>query len=134
MNIEPARKNGDPTFAVAFGGGGARGLAHIHVIEVLDEMGVRPTAISGSSIGAIMGASMASGMTPCSKKPRSPPFAADPGSCECSFASRANSPGVRFTCCRIVSILARAAFCSASGASAGIWMRMWLARRSSSVA
>lgn len=52
-----------PTFAVAFGGGGARGLAHIHVIEVLDELGIRPRAISGSSIGAIMGAGMASGMS-----------------------------------------------------------------------
>ena len=44
-----------PSFAVAFGGGGARGLSHIHVIEVLDELGIRPTAIAGSSIGAIMG-------------------------------------------------------------------------------
>ncbi|MDR7032693.1 patatin-like phospholipase family protein [Mesorhizobium sp. BE184] len=51
-----------PTFGVAFGGGGARGLAHIHVIEALDELGVRPVAIAGSSIGAIMGAGMASGM------------------------------------------------------------------------
>ncbi|MFI0843613.1 patatin-like phospholipase family protein [Mesorhizobium sp. IMUNJ 23232] len=52
-----------PTFAVAFGGGGARGLAHIHIIETLDELGIRPVAISGSSIGAIMGAGMAAGMT-----------------------------------------------------------------------
>ncbi|MEQ1953314.1 patatin-like phospholipase family protein [Mesorhizobium sp. CN2-181] len=52
-----------PTFAVAFGGGGARGLAHIHVIEALDELGIRPVAISGSSIGAIMGAGMAAGMS-----------------------------------------------------------------------
>jgi NTE family protein len=52
-----------PTFAVAFGGGGARGLAHIHVIETLDELGIRPVSISGSSIGAIMGAGMAAGMT-----------------------------------------------------------------------
>lgn len=52
-----------PSFAVAFGGGGARGLAHINVIEVLDELGIRPTMIAGSSIGAIMGAGMASGMT-----------------------------------------------------------------------
>lgn len=52
-----------PTFAIAFGGGGARGLAHIHVIEALDELGIRPTAIAGSSIGAIMGAGMAAGMT-----------------------------------------------------------------------
>ncbi|TPL40076.1 patatin-like phospholipase family protein [Mesorhizobium sp. B2-4-6] len=51
-----------PTFGVAFGGGGARGLAHIHIIEALDEIGIKPVAIAGSSIGAIMGAGMASGM------------------------------------------------------------------------
>lgn len=53
----------EPNFAVAFGGGGARGLAHIHVIKALDEMGIRPVAISGSSIGAMMGAGMAAGMS-----------------------------------------------------------------------
>ncbi len=58
-----AKPEGGPTFAVAFGGGGARGLAHIHVIETLDELGIRPTAIAGSSIGAIMGAAMAAGMS-----------------------------------------------------------------------
>lgn len=52
-----------PTVAIALGGGGARGLAHIHVIEVLDEFGIRPVLISGASIGAIMGAAMACGMT-----------------------------------------------------------------------
>ena len=52
-----------PTVAIAFGGGGARGLAHIHVIEALDELGIRPVAIAGSSIGAIMGAGMAAGLT-----------------------------------------------------------------------
>ena len=52
----------NPTFAVAFGGGGARGLAHIHAIEALDELGIKPVAIAGSSIGAIMGAGMAAGM------------------------------------------------------------------------
>ena len=52
-----------PTVAIALGGGGARGLAHIHVIEVLDELGIRPVLISGASIGAILGAAMASGMT-----------------------------------------------------------------------
>ncbi|TPI41066.1 patatin-like phospholipase family protein [Mesorhizobium sp. B3-1-9] len=51
-----------PTFGVAFGGGGARGLAHIHIIEALDDLGIKPVAIAGSSIGAIMGAGMASGM------------------------------------------------------------------------
>lgn len=56
-------KPGGPSFAVAFGGGGARGLAHIHVIEALDDLGIRPVALAGSSIGAIMGAGVASGMT-----------------------------------------------------------------------
>ncbi len=58
-----AETSSSPSFAVALGGGGARGLAHIHVIEALDELGIRPTAIAGSSIGAIMGAGMAAGMT-----------------------------------------------------------------------
>ncbi len=52
-----------PTVAIALGGGGARGLAHIHVIEVLDELGIRPVLIAGASIGTIMGAAMAAGMT-----------------------------------------------------------------------
>lgn len=56
-------ESGVPSVAVSFGGGGARGLAHIHIIEALDEMGIRPVAISGSSIGAIMGSGMAAGMT-----------------------------------------------------------------------
>ena len=52
-----------PSFSIAFGGGGARGLAHIHVIEALDELGIKPVAIAGSSIGALMGAGVASGMS-----------------------------------------------------------------------
>jgi NTE family protein len=50
------------TFALALGGGGARGLAHIAVIEALDDMGVKPTAIAGTSIGALIGAAYAAGM------------------------------------------------------------------------
>jgi len=56
-------RSSEPTVAVAFGGGGARGIAHIHIIETLNAMGIQPVAISGSSIGAIMGASMASGLS-----------------------------------------------------------------------
>jgi NTE family protein len=52
-----------PSFGLALGGGGARGLAHIHVIEALDELGIRPSIISGTSIGAIVGAGVASGMS-----------------------------------------------------------------------
>lgn len=53
----------DKTVAVAFGGGGARGIAHVHIIEVLDELGIKPVAVSGTSIGAIMSSAMASGMS-----------------------------------------------------------------------
>jgi NTE family protein len=51
------------TFALALGGGGARGLAHIAVIEALDEMGLKPEAIAGTSIGALVGAAYAAGMS-----------------------------------------------------------------------
>ena len=47
---------------VALGAGGARGLAHILVVEALDELGVRPKAITGASMGAVVGAAWAAGM------------------------------------------------------------------------
>jgi NTE family protein len=49
------------TVALALGGGGARGLAHISVLEILDELGVRPVAIAGTSIGAVIGVAYAAG-------------------------------------------------------------------------
>src|SRR5437016_10919850 len=51
------------TFALALGAGGARGLAHIAVIEALDEMEIAPVAIAGSSIGAVIGAGYAAGLS-----------------------------------------------------------------------
>ena len=48
---------------LALGGGGVRGLAHIPVLEALDELGVRPSIIAGTSMGAIVGALYASGMS-----------------------------------------------------------------------
>ncbi|MGI9412922.1 MAG: patatin-like phospholipase family protein [Hyphomicrobiales bacterium] len=52
-----------PSFSLALGGGGARGLAHIVAIEALDELGVRPRFIAGASMGALVGATYASGMS-----------------------------------------------------------------------
>lgn len=49
--------------SLALGGGGARGLAHIVVLEALDDLGIQPREISGSSIGAIVGAGYASGLS-----------------------------------------------------------------------
>jgi len=51
------------TFALALGAGGARGLAHIVIVEALDEMGVKLAAIAGSSIGAVIGAGYAAGLS-----------------------------------------------------------------------
>ena len=51
------------TFALALSGGGARGLAQIAVLEALDEMGVKPVAIAGTSIGSLIGAAYAAGMS-----------------------------------------------------------------------
>ncbi|MDO8535022.1 MAG: patatin-like phospholipase family protein [Xanthobacteraceae bacterium] len=56
-------RGGGPTIALALGAGGARGLAHIAVLEALDEMGLRPAAIAGVSIGALIGAAYAAGMS-----------------------------------------------------------------------
>ena len=46
---------------LTLGGGGARGFAHIPVLEVFDELGIKPCCITGTSIGAILGALYASG-------------------------------------------------------------------------
>ena len=56
----PART---PTIGLALGGGGARGLAHISMLEAFDELGIRPSVIAGTSIGAIYGAAYASGIS-----------------------------------------------------------------------
>ena len=53
----------DPKIGLALGGGSARGLAHIPMLEVFDELGLKPSIIAGSSIGALIGAAYAGGMT-----------------------------------------------------------------------
>jgi NTE family protein len=59
----PARVSSGPSIALALGGGGARGLAHIPVLEAFDELGIRPKVIAGTSIGAIFAAAYASGLS-----------------------------------------------------------------------
>lgn len=44
------------TIAYALGGGGARGIAHIGVLKALDEAGIRPDLVVGTSMGSIVGA------------------------------------------------------------------------------
>ncbi len=49
------------TVGIALGGGGAKGLAHIPILKVLDTLGVDVVAVSGTSIGAIIGSLYAAG-------------------------------------------------------------------------
>jgi NTE family protein len=51
-----------PSVGLVLGGGGARGLAHILMLEVFDELGIKPKVIAGTSIGAIYGAAYAAGL------------------------------------------------------------------------
>ena len=51
------------SIGIAFGAGGARGIAHLLMIEALDELGVKPAIIAGSSIGAVVGAFYAAGFS-----------------------------------------------------------------------
>lgn len=53
----------EPRIGLALGSGGARGLAHVQVFDVLDTLGLRPHRISGASIGAIMGSLYAAGLS-----------------------------------------------------------------------
>jgi NTE family protein len=48
---------------LALGGGGARGLAHIGVLKVLEREHIKPDIIVGTSVGSIVGGAFASGMT-----------------------------------------------------------------------
>jgi NTE family protein len=51
-----------PRIGLALGGGAARGLAHIPMLEVFDELGLKPSIIAGCSFGALLGAAYASGI------------------------------------------------------------------------
>lgn len=53
-----------PKIGLALSGGGARGAAHVGVLEVLEEMRVPIDYIAGTSMGSIVGGLYASGMTP----------------------------------------------------------------------
>jgi NTE family protein len=52
-----------PRLALVLGSGGPRGFAHIGVLKALDDAGVKPDLIIGSSVGSMVGALYASGMS-----------------------------------------------------------------------
>jgi NTE family protein len=66
---EFSRKNGPvvssnvPTIGLALGGGFARGIAHIGVLKVLEQEGIPVRVVTGTSVGALVGASYCSGIS-----------------------------------------------------------------------
>lgn len=60
VTVEPAPKR-PPRIGLALGGGAARGFAHVGVIQVLEEAGIRPDLVVGTSAGSLVAAIYASG-------------------------------------------------------------------------
>jgi NTE family protein len=59
----PAEAQRRPRIGLVLGGGGAKGAAHIGVIKVLEEMRVPVDCIAGTSMGALVGAGYATGLS-----------------------------------------------------------------------
>ncbi|MFC1655745.1 patatin-like phospholipase family protein [Patescibacteria group bacterium] len=62
MNNDKNKKNNKVSIGLALGSGGAKGLAHFGVLKVLEKNGIKPDMITGSSMGAVIGAAYALGM------------------------------------------------------------------------
>ena len=63
VEVVPPKPTRPPRVALALGGGAARGFAHIGVIEVLEENGIHPDLVTGTSAGSLVAALYASGRT-----------------------------------------------------------------------
>ena len=64
LSPPPANAGERPKIGLALGGGGARGAAHIGVLQTLEEMGIPVDYIAGTSMGSIVGGLYAMGMSP----------------------------------------------------------------------
>ncbi len=64
ISMDPSRKAGRKPWGLVLMGGGARGLAHIGVLQALEAAGLVPDVIAGTSMGAVVGAFYASGIRP----------------------------------------------------------------------
>ena len=63
QRFKHAQQREKPVVALVLGSGGARGYAHIGVIQVLEKKGIHPDFIVGTSAGSIVGSLYASGMS-----------------------------------------------------------------------
>ncbi|MCG2839695.1 patatin-like phospholipase family protein [Sandaracinobacter sp. RS1-74] len=60
----PQPAPGQPRIGLVLGGGGARGFAHVGVLQVLEENRIPVHAVAGTSMGAVVGSLYAQGKTP----------------------------------------------------------------------
>jgi len=63
-SVPPGVERKEVRLGLALGGGAARGFAHVGVIQVLEEAGLRPAYLVGTSAGSLVAALYASGKTP----------------------------------------------------------------------
>lgn len=64
QNATTAPAAARPRVALVLGGGSARGFAHVGVIKALEQNGIRPDMVVGTSAGSLVGAFYAAGYTP----------------------------------------------------------------------
>ncbi len=62
-SVTPLPAGDEVRIGLALGGGAARGFAHVGVIQVLEEAGIRPHYVTGTSAGSLVAAMYASGMS-----------------------------------------------------------------------
>lgn len=62
-NTGTTQQDGSCRFALTLAGGGARGAAHVGVLKVLEREGLKPSFVSGSSIGAVVGSLYCAGVS-----------------------------------------------------------------------
>jgi len=62
--LDSSDSNKDPKLGLALSGGGARGIFHVGVLQAFEEHDIRPSCVSGTSIGAVVGALYAAGIKP----------------------------------------------------------------------
>jgi NTE family protein len=55
LNIHGQENRERPSLGLVLSGGGAHGIAHLGVIKVMEEAGLRPDYITGVSMGSIIG-------------------------------------------------------------------------------
>ena len=61
---QPSEPAGSPKLALVLSGGGARGIAHVGVLKVLEELNVVPDLVVGTSMGAVVGGLYCAGWSP----------------------------------------------------------------------